>query len=172
MVGERDASSEMLAAAEQVGREIARRGGIVVCGGMEGVMEAAARGAALEGGTVVGILPTPDAEDANPYVTIPIATGMGEGRNVLVARTADAVVAVGGSYGTLSEIAFALKLDVPVVGFRTWTLQRAGLGFDPIHRADTPLEAVETAWAMADDRRRAAGRHSSHVQHPQWRREG
>lgn len=171
-MGERDASPEMMAAAEQVGQEIARREGIVVCGGMEGVMEAAARGAALEGGTVVGILPTPFAEDANPYVTIPIATGMGEGRNVLVARTADAVIAVGGSYGTLSEIAFALKLDVPVVGFQTWTLQRAGMRSDPIHRADTPQEAVGMAWAMAEDRRQAAGRPASCRQHQQWRREG
>jgi uncharacterized protein (TIGR00725 family) len=156
VIGERNASPEMLAAAEDVGREIARRGGVLVCGGMEGVMEAASRGAAQQGGIVIGILPGPAAESGNPFVTIPIVTGMGEGRNIIIARTAEALIAVGGAYGTLSEIAFALKLGVPVIGLGTWELRRPGEEADPIRRAATPLEAVEWAWAAAEGRRAAA----------------
>ncbi len=153
VIGEQDASPALVAVAEEVGREVARRGGIVVCGGMGGVMAGAARGAAREGGVVVGILPGPTVEGSNPHVTIPIITGMGEGRNVLIARTAEAVIAIGGAYGTLSEIAYALKMGVPVVGCGTWVLQRAGLEADPIQRVDTPLEAVALAWAAAAERR-------------------
>lgn len=157
VIGERDASPELLAAAEVIGREIARRGGIVVCGGMEGVMEAASRGAAAHGGVVVGILPGSSAGSGNHFVTIPIATGMGEGRNIIIVRTAEAVVAVGGAYGTLSEIAYALKLGVPVVGYQTWELRRTGMETDPIRRAATPHEAVEWAWEAGLRRRAAHG---------------
>lgn len=154
VIGEQDASPALIAAAEEIGREIARRGGIVVCGGMGGVMAAAARGAAAEGGTVVGILPGNAVEGCSPHVTIPIVTGMGEGRNILIARTAESLIAVGGAYGTLSEIAYALKLGAPVVGYQTWVFQRAGLDADPIRRVDTPQEAVAVAWAAAGGRRR------------------
>ncbi|MDR7419794.1 MAG: TIGR00725 family protein [Armatimonadota bacterium] len=157
VIGERNASADLLAAAEEVGREVGRRGGILICGGMEGVMEAASRGAALAGGTVVGILPGATADDANAFVTVPVVTGMGEGRNVIIARTAEAVIAVGGAYGTLSEIAFALHFGVPVIGLATWGLHRAGQTADPIRRADTPRQAVEWAWAAAEGRR--TGRH-------------
>lgn len=153
VIGEQDARPEMWTLAEQVGREVARRGGVLVCGGLGGVMEAASKGAAAEGGTVVGILPGVRAEDANPYVTVPVVTGLGEARNVIVVRTSDAVVAVGGGYGTLSEIAYALKLGVPVVGLGTWQLSRPGLEADPIVRAQDPVQAVALAWELAQRRR-------------------
>jgi len=97
----------------------------------------------------VAILPGARAEEANPYVTVPVVTGLGEARNVIVVRTSDALVAVGGSYGTLSEIAYALKLGVPVVGLATWELSRPGLEQDPILRARDAREAVELAWELA-----------------------
>jgi uncharacterized protein (TIGR00725 family) len=131
--------------AEEVGRLLAEAGAVVVCGGLGGVMEAAARGAERVGGLVVGILPGDDRHDANPHVAIALPTGMGEARNVLLARTADAVIAVGGEFGTLSEIALSLKLGKPVVGLSTWSLAREGLAEDPIRRASTPAEAVAFA---------------------------
>ncbi|MER3459830.1 MAG: TIGR00725 family protein [candidate division GAL15 bacterium] len=139
----------MCCLAEEIGHEVARRGAVLVCGGLGGVMEAASRGAAEAGGTVVAILPGARAEEANPYVTVPVVTGLGEARNVIVVRTSDALVAVGGSYGTLSEIAYALKLGVPVVGLATWELSRPGLEQDPILRARDAREAVELAWELA-----------------------
>ncbi len=137
------------AVGEQVGRLIARSGAILVCGGLGGVMEAAAAGCAEAGGTSVGILPTELRSDANPHVTVAVATGMGEARNAVVVRTADAVIAVGGEFGTLSEIALALKMGKPVVGIGTWAMQREGLESDPIIRAATPEEAVAIAIAAA-----------------------
>lgn len=162
----------MLAGAEEVGRRIAQRGGILICGGMEGVMEAASRGAAMESGTVVGILPGPTAESGNVFVTIPIATGMGEGRNVIIARTAEALIAVGGAYGTLSEIAYALSMGVPVVGFRTWEVRGPGLEEDPIRRAATPQDAVQWAWAVAEVRRYSVGGAALGEQPHSGRRDG
>lgn len=154
VIGERETTAHLWEAAEVVGREIARRGGVLVCGGMGGVMEAASKGAREAGGIVVGILPTATEEGGNPYVTIPIPTGMGEGRNILVVRAAHAVIAIGGWYGTLSEIAYALALGIPVVGLATWTIQRPGLVTDPIVRAQDPQEAVELAWRAAERRAR------------------
>jgi len=172
VIGEQDASPALVAAAEEVGREVARRGGVVVCGGMGGVMAGAARGAAREGGVVVGILPGSTADGCSPDVTIPIVTGMGEGRNVLIARTAEAVIAIGGAYGTLSEIAYALKMGVPVVGYETWVMQRAGIEADPIRRVDRPIEAVALAWKAAAERRRALEGIVSHeARSPRGRRE-
>ncbi len=156
VIGEQDARPEMRKLAEEVGREVARRGGVLVCGGLGGVMEAASRGAAAEGGTVVGILPGTRWEEANPYVTVPVVTGLGEARNVVVVRSSDAMVAVGGGYGTLSEIAYALKLGIPVVGLYTWELSRPGLEGDPILRARDAVQAVEMAWESAQRRRSAA----------------
>ena len=155
VIGEGQTSARLAEAAEVIGREIARRGGILICGGMAGVMEAAARGAAGAGGVVVGILPAASAAEGNPYLTIPLPTGMGEARNVLIVRSAEAIIAVGGGYGTLSEVGHALKLEVPVVGLETWTLSRPGAPeADPIRRAKDALEAVEWAWAAAQRRRR------------------
>ncbi len=135
---------EMARVAEEVGREIARRGGILICGGLGGVMEAAARGATSIGGITVGLLPGGDARNANPYIRIPLATGLGEARNALVARTADAMIAIGGAWGTLSEVAFATKVNVPVV------LLRPGLtaGLELL-LAESAEEAVDLAFQAA-----------------------
>lgn len=136
-------------AAEAVGREIAQRGHVLVCGGRGGVMEAACRGAKAAGGLTVGILPGTDRREANPFVDVPIATGLGEARNVLVVRAADAVVAVHGEAGTLSEIGLALKMGKPVVGLGTWGISPPGDGPDPVVRAATPAEAVAMALVRA-----------------------
>ena len=141
--------------AEAVGQALAEGGAILVCGGRGGVMEAACRGAKSAGGLTIGILPGASRREANPYVDIPIVTGMGEARNAVITRTAQAVIAVGGSYGTLSEIAFALGFGVPVVGLGTWAVRRAGHPDAPIVYAATPEEAAERALALA---RRAAVR--------------
>jgi uncharacterized protein (TIGR00725 family) len=124
--------------AEEVGRLLARRGAVVVCGGLGGVMEAACRGARSEGGVAVGILPGLDRGAANPHVSVAVATGLGEARNALVVRAADALIAVGGAYGTLSEIALALKAGKPVIGLGTWEI-------DGVERADEPEAAVDLA---------------------------
>jgi uncharacterized protein (TIGR00725 family) len=116
VVGPREASPEQAAAAEAAGRLLAGLGVVVLCGGREGVMEAACRGAAAGGGTSVGLLPEGDARHANPHVTIPIATGIGEARNAIIARAALCLVAVGSSYGTISEVALALRFGKPVFG--------------------------------------------------------
>jgi uncharacterized protein (TIGR00725 family) len=123
VIGGRRASNRLLAVAEEVGRLIAESGAVLVCGGLHGVMEAASRGAKSVGGVTVGVLPHDHTRDANAYIDIPVATGLGIGRNVIIARTADALVAVGGEYGTLSEIAFALQMEKPVVGIRSWDIK-------------------------------------------------
>jgi uncharacterized protein (TIGR00725 family) len=135
--------------AEEVGRRLALAGAVLVCGGGGGVMEAASRGASSEGGLVVGILPTLDRSYGNPYLSVSIPTGLGEVRNTLVVRAADALIAVGGEFGTLSEIAFALKMGVPVVGLRTWELAKEGRPVEAFARAATAEEAVETALRLA-----------------------
>ena len=132
-----------------VGRGLALAGAAVVCGGLGGVMEAACRGAREGGGLTVGLLPGIDRADANPYVSVAIATGLGEARNALVVRAADAAIAVGGEFGTLSEIAFALKLGKSVVGLETWELGRAGQPVDAVERAATPAAAVASALKLA-----------------------
>ena len=138
----------MLALAEQAGSEIARRGAVLVCGGLGGVMEAAARGAHTAGGLTVGILPGPSADEANPYIDVPVATGLGEGRNTLVVRSSEAIIVVAGSYGTLSEIALALKMEVPVIGLGTWQLRAPDGSIPPIIPAQTAAEAVEKAFSV------------------------
>jgi|SRR5215211_1660360 len=138
VVGPAEASPEEIAAAERVGADLAQAGAVVVCGGLGGVMEAACRGAKGEGGTTVGILPGLDRGAANPYVDVALATGLGEARNALVVRAADVLVAVGGAYGTLSEIALALKGGKLVVGVGTWDI-------DGVDVADGPADAVARA---------------------------
>lgn len=135
-MGPGEAGPEVVVAAEAVGRELAARGAVVVCGGLGGAMEAACRGAKQAGGTTVGLLPGLDRRDANPYVDVAVLTGLGEARNALVVRTADALVAVGGGYGTLSEIGLALRTGKRVVGLRTWEI-------DGIEAVSSPEEAVE-----------------------------
>lgn len=149
VIGAGDASEELAAAAEAVGAGLARGGAVVVCGGLGGVMAAACRGAAAAGGTTVGLLPGLDRADANPWVTVAVATGMGELRNGLVVRASDALIALGGGPGTLSEIGFALKVGRPVVGLGTWELARGGVGDASIVVAGTPGEAVERALGLA-----------------------
>jgi uncharacterized protein (TIGR00725 family) len=149
VIGAGRCSADVASVAEAVGREIAQRGAVLVCGGLGGVMEAACRGAKSVGGLTVGILPGTLREDANAYVDISIVTGMGEARNVLVVQSAQAVIAVHGEYGTLSEIGHALKLGIPVVGIGTWQLLKDGEERQAIVRAETPHEAVERAVALA-----------------------
>src|SRR2546430_10236762 len=138
VVGAGSCSPQEESAAEQVGALLARAKAVLVCGGLSGGMEAACRGARREGGLTVGILPGSDRSAANPHVAVAIATGLGELRNGLVVRAADAVVAVGGESGTLSEIGFALKLGKRVVGLATWELSRKP---DPILRASSAEDA-------------------------------
>ncbi len=128
-----------------VGKELARKDCVLICGGLGGMMEAAAKGAKSEGGMTVGILPNASADDANAYIDVPIPTGLGAFRNMLVVRSADAVIAIEGKYGTLSEIAFALRLGVPVIGLNTWTISKDGKTDPGIHVAKTPREAAEMA---------------------------
>jgi uncharacterized protein (TIGR00725 family) len=145
-------SPQEAAAAKAVGRHLAEAGAILICGGLGGVMAAACRGARSAGGLTIGVLPGFSAADANPHVDIPIVTGMGEARNVIIVRTASAVIAVGGEFGTLSEIAFALKLERPVVGLGTWELAREGRPVQAIVRAETPDEAVRLALSAVSNR--------------------
>jgi uncharacterized protein (TIGR00725 family) len=131
----RDASADELAAAEVAGASVASAGAVLICGGLGGVMEAACRGARSEGGTTIGLLPGTDREDANGWVVLALPTGLGEARNALIVRAADAVVAIGGGFGTLSEIAFALRAGVPVFGVGTWELGRNGAAVEDGVRA-------------------------------------
>jgi hypothetical protein len=124
-------AADVLADAEAVGAELARRGAVVVCGGLGGVMAAACRGARAQGGVTLGILPGADRAAANPWVSVAVATGLGELRNGLVVRSADAVVAVDGEYGTLSEIALALKAGMRVAALRSWDIRGVLAAADP-----------------------------------------
>jgi uncharacterized protein (TIGR00725 family) len=149
VIGSAACGERLAALAREVGLEIARRGAVLVCGGRGGVMEAACRGAREAGGLTVGILPGTDRAEANPYVDVPIVTGLGEARNALVVRSADAVIAVSGGYGTLSEIGLALKMGRPVVGLGTWELSQAGQPVAAVVRAESPAQAVELAVSLA-----------------------
>jgi len=119
VIGAGQCESSIYQLALEVGEEIAKRGAILVCGGLGGVMEAAAKGASMAGGITVGILPGPSCNSANPYIKIPVATDMGQARNVIIAHTADGLVAVSGGAGTLSEIGHGLKIGKPIVGLKT-----------------------------------------------------
>jgi uncharacterized protein (TIGR00725 family) len=149
VIGGGEAGREVAALALEVGRELAREGAIVVCGGLGGVMEAAARGVQEAGGVSIGILPGPDRRFANPYLTYTIPTNLGHARNMLIVHSADAVIAIDGSYGTISEAAIALKLGKPVVALRnSWSLPH-------LKAATTPGEAVSLVLAAL----RSAKRH-------------
>ena len=140
-------STEVYQTAREVGQTIAEAGAMLVNGGLGGVLEAASQGAKEAGGTVIGILPGFSRQDANPYVDIPIVTGLGDGRNMLIVQTAQALIALPGEYGTLSEIALALKIGRPVVSVGSWEIS------PDILKAQTPREAVEKAMKMIDSRR-------------------
>ncbi len=152
VIGASSASGKDLALARDVGAEIARRGAILVCGGLGGVMEAACRGAKEEGGLTVGILPGRDAQKANPHVDVPIATDLGYARNVIVVLSSQALIAVTGRYGTLSEIAHALNFGIPVIGLFTWDLNSIDREKRIIAAAD-PKQAVDLAVGAIQSRR-------------------
>ncbi|MDO8674199.1 MAG: TIGR00725 family protein [Dehalococcoidia bacterium] len=155
VIGASRCSPDEAVLAEEVGRQLARNGVILICGGLTGVVEAACKGASDAGGTTIGILPGDSAADANPYVKIPIVTSIGYSRNVIVVKSAHAVIAIGGAYGTLSEIAYALQSGIPVVGLNTWALSRplstSGQTEEDtsILRASTASDAVELALSLA-----------------------
>jgi uncharacterized protein (TIGR00725 family) len=152
VIGASEPLPEEYTLAEEVGRELARQGATLVCGGLSGIMEAACRGASSEGGTTIGILPGDSTRMANPYVQIPIVTGMGYARNVIVVKSAQAVIAIGGVYGTLSEIAHALQNNIPVIGLNTWSLSKNGKQDDSIIPAHSPVDAVTKALELAVER--------------------
>ena len=142
VIGGSTVNAQEYKTAELVGKEIAKRGGIVICGGMGGVMEAVSRGASSLGGLVVGILPGMDDKEANKYVDIPIVTGFGHGRNIIVVSSSEIIIAIGGSFGTLSEISFALRLGIPVIGLNTWNVSKE------IIKSENPLQAVDKAFSF------------------------
>ncbi len=149
VIGAGKCDEKTYALAEQVGRELAQRGATVVCGGLGGVMEAVCKGAQSARGRTIGILPGTNYREANPFVDLPIVTGLGEARNSIVVRSGRAVIAIGGEYGTLSEIAFALKFGVPVIGLGTWQLAQGGEILSEIIEAKSAQEAVELALERA-----------------------
>lgn len=151
VVGSSNCSEKQADLAEAIGTMIAERGAIVVCGGRGGVMEAVCKGAASAGGTTVGILPGNDVSEGNPYLTIALPTGLGEARNALVARAGQAMIAIGGSYGTLSEIALALKAGRKVIGLETWSASDHAEGELGLWPAKDAAEAVKMAFAEVND---------------------
>ncbi len=153
VVGAGEGDAELLATASEVGARLAGAGAVLVCGGLGGVMEAACRGAREAGGLTVGLLPGTDGRAGNPFIDVAVPTGMGEMRNALVVRAGQAVIAVGGGFGTLAEIALALKTRIPVVGISTWEAARAGRAID-VERAESAAEAVDRALALAQAHRR------------------
>ncbi|WAC06245.1 MAG: TIGR00725 family protein [Thermodesulfobacteriota bacterium] len=142
VIGDAVCSEKIMGLAEEVGREIAKRKGVLICGGLTGVMEGAARGAKKEGGLTIGIIPSESADDANPFIDIPIVTGLRDARNVIVVRSSEAIIAIQGKYGTLSEIAFALKFKVPVIGLHTWDITQ------DIIIASNAVDAVDKAFNL------------------------
>ncbi len=152
VIGGGDPPQRALGLAEEVGRELALRGVVVVCGGLSGVMEAVCRGAKSAGGRTIGILPGNDSASANEYIDFPIMTGMGYARNVIVVKTGRAAIAIDGAYGTLSEIGHALGDGIPVIGLETWELPRRGDLPSQVVHASSPVDAVEKALVAARDR--------------------
>lgn len=147
--GSDSAPPDALELAEEVGFLIARGDAILVCGGLNGVMEAACKGAKRGGGITVGILPGSEVTTANPHVDIPIVTAMSTARNAIVVRTGDAIIAIDGSFGTLTEIAYALDLGKKVFALRSWDLAKVGVSTDLLIPVRSPREAVEKAIAEA-----------------------
>jgi uncharacterized protein (TIGR00725 family) len=139
----------LLEQAELLGRRLGEAGVVVVCGGGPGVMEAVCRGAQAAGGTTVGLLPGLDRAEGNPYLTVSIPTGLGQGRNLLLVRSSNALIAVGGGFGTLSEIALALRTGTPVVGLATWSLHLDGHPVDAFPVATDPDSATQLALEAA-----------------------
>ncbi len=143
------ASDEGLRLAEETGYLVARADAVLLCGGLNGVMQAAAKGAKRGGGLTMGILPTGNKADANEFIDLPVATSMSTARNLIIVRTADALIAINGSYGTLSEMAHAFDLGKRVFALRTWPMEKAGVERELFVQVDTPREAVEKALEYA-----------------------
>ncbi len=160
VIGGESASTRALRLAEEVGRELGRRGVTLVCGGGGGIMEAVCRGARSAGGHTVGILPGRNARESPPntYVEFPVFTGIGYARNAAVVLSGEAVIAIDGAYGTLSEIAYALIHDIPLVGLDTWDFAYHGHDAERIVRTKDPVEAVEKALDLAEQRRAGAAK--------------
>jgi uncharacterized protein (TIGR00725 family) len=146
VIGAGKCSKKLRDMAADIGRYIAENGGVVVCGGLGGIMEGAARGAKEGGGITIGIIPTDNKDDANEFIDHVIVTGFGEARNIIIVKTADAIVALPGKYGTLTEMAFALHAGKPIVSVSAWKLG------DEIKQVENPLEAAKIALEMARDR--------------------
>jgi len=149
VIGASSCSAEEADLAETVGELLAQNGATIICGGLSGVMEAVCRGAKSKSGLTVGVLPGEDSSMANPWIDIPIATGIGYARNMAVVKSAQAVIAIGGNYGTLSEMAYALKRGIPIIGLNTWSLSRNGREVDVIIRVNNAIEAVDKAVSLA-----------------------
>jgi uncharacterized protein (TIGR00725 family) len=145
VIGTRQPSPEESKLAEEVGRELAKNGVALICGGLGGVMEDSCRGACAEGGLTIGVIPGDDRKSANPCVQIPIVTGIGYARNVIIIKSAQAIIAVGGGYGTLTEIGYALDSKKPVIGLKTWKFSRNNRMDKSIIRAHNAKEAVSKA---------------------------
>ena len=143
--GSNTATAEAKALAEEVGFLIARADAVLACGGLNGVMEAACKGAKRGGGLTIGILPGSDPRDANPHVDIPIVTAISTARNAIVVRTGDAIIAIDGSYGTLTEMAYAFDLGKKVFGLKSWDLEKVGVPKSLYVPVKTPREAVDRA---------------------------
>jgi uncharacterized protein (TIGR00725 family) len=143
VVGAGKCSKKLRDMAGEVGKYIAEHGGVLICGGMGGVMEGAARGAKEAGGTTIGVLPTESKDEANEFIDYVVATGLGDARNMIVVRSADAVIALPGKYGTLTEMAFALLAGVPVVSVSAWKLG------EEVEQFDDPVKAAKAAMDLA-----------------------
>jgi uncharacterized protein (TIGR00725 family) len=145
VIGASRCSPEIAELAEEVGREIGKRGGVLICGGLGGVMEFASKGVKEAGGLTIGILPGRSKEEANGYIDVPVVTGMGHARNVIIAHSADSIIAISGEHGTLSEIAIGLKLKKTIIGLNTWDIEG-------VIKVKTPAEAVEKAMSVSERR--------------------
>ena len=145
VIGGGQCSPDIELIAEEVGSLIAKKGAVLICGGLSGVMEAACRGAKKSNGTTIGVLPGNRKTEANLFIDIPIVTGMADARNIIIVRSSDAVIAIDGKYGTLSEISFCLVYNVPVIGLKTWNVDPA------IIQANNANEAVKKAFDLASN---------------------
>ena len=149
VIGESKATDQNYSIAEKVGALIARSGATLVCGGLDGVMEAACKGAKSAGGSTIGILPGLNKNEANQWIDIPICTGLGDARNIVVVRTGFAVIAIGGAYGTLSEIGHALSDGKPIFALNSWEISKSGIQDPLLTHCKNETEAVEKALAAA-----------------------
>ncbi|OGO68857.1 MAG: TIGR00725 family protein [Chloroflexi bacterium RBG_19FT_COMBO_62_14] len=158
VIGGASATAAEAALAEEVGARLAEAGAVVVCGGRGGVMEAVCRGAHQAGGLTVGILPGAEADEGNRFLSLALPTGLGHARNAVVVQASEAIIAIGGGYGTLSEIGLALKTGTPLVGLSTWKATRESDDRAEVVEVDTPVEAVRRSLQAAKERRRVKRR--------------